>query len=261
MAAKRRVIAVIPARMASSRFPGKPLANILDLPMIEHVRRRVCLSSVLDEAYVATCDLSIKQTVERYKGKAVMTRDDHQRCTDRVAEAIGHITLNDDDIVAVISGDEPLFPPEILEALVAPMLSDSKVQCTNIVSAITDDADMQDKDIVKAVLDTNGRIMCFSRSPLPYRRVKSDCPLYRQTGLAAFTKSFLLKFSELAPTPLEIAESVDFMRILEHGYDIQGVVFNRKTIGVDQKEHVRQVEQVLKEDAVHAKIYQDILSL
>ncbi len=253
-----RVIAVIPARMASSRFPGKPLAPILGLPMIEHVRRRVCLSKVLDEAYVATCDTAIKETVERFGGKAVMTADTHQRCTDRVAEAISGLELKGHDIIAIISGDEPLFPPELLEVLVAPMLKDPSIECTNIVSAITEDADMQDKDIVKAVLDVKGRIMCFSRSPLPYQRVKSDCPLYRQTGLAAFTKDFLLKFSALTPTPLEITESVDFMRILEHGYDIQGIVFNRKTIGVDQKEHVGQVEALLTQDPVHQRVFAEI---
>ena len=257
----RRIIAMIPARMASSRFPGKPLASILGLPMIEHVRRRVCLSKVLDNAYVATCDLDIKQTVESYGGKALMTLDTHQRCTDRVAEAISQINLHDEDIVAIISGDEPLFPPELLEVLVEPMLKNPSIKCTNIVSSITEEADMQDKDIVKAVLDIQQRIMCFSRSAIPYRRVQSDCPLYRQTGLAAFTKSFLLKFSALSATPLETAESVDFMRILEHGYHIQGVVFNRKTIGVDQKEHVSQVENLLRHDSGHAKVYQEILSL
>lgn len=257
---KRRVIAVIPARMASSRFPGKPLAKILDLPMIEHVRRRVCLSTMIDEAYVATCDLSIKHEVEKHKGKAVMTSDTHQRCTDRVSEAIERIELKDDDIIAIISGDEPLFPPELIDVLVKPMINDPSIECTNIVSSITEQADMEDKDVVKAVLDLKGRIMCFSRSPLPYQRVKSQPPLYRQTGLAAFTKAFLLKFSALAPTPLEITESVDFMRILEHGFDIQGVVYNRKTIGVDQQEHVGHVEKVLREDKEHQRIYQAILT-
>ncbi len=254
----RKVIAVIPARMASSRFPGKPLACILDLPMIEHVRRRVALSKAVHEVYVATCDTAIKDTVAKNGGKAVMTADTHQRCTDRVAEAISGIPLKDDDIVAIISGDEPLFPPELLDILVAPMLKDPAVVCTNIVSAITDAKDMDDKDIVKAVMDTKGRIMCFSRSPLPYQRVKSNCPLYRQTGLAAFTKGFLLAFSNLSPTPLEITESVDFMRILEHGHPIQGIVYNRKTIGVDQKEHVGQVEDVLRSDPDHQRIYQMI---
>jgi 3-deoxy-manno-octulosonate cytidylyltransferase (CMP-KDO synthetase) len=257
----RKIIAVIPARMASSRFPGKPLAKILDLPMIEHVRRRVCLSEILNEAYVATCDQSIKNAVEGYNGKVIMTSDSHQRCTDRVAEAVGNLHLNDQDIIAVISGDEPLFPPELIEVLVKPMLDDPQIVCTNIVSAITGESDMQDKDVVKAVLDLKGRIMCFSRSAIPYERVKSNCPKYRQTGLAAFTKKFLLEFSALSPTPLEIAESVDFMRILEHGHSIQGVIYNRKTIGVDQKEHVPQVEEVLRQDPAHQRIYTTIANI
>lgn len=255
---KRKVIAMIPSRMASSRFPGKPLAKILDLPMIEHVRRRVALSTIVNETYVATCDDSIRQTVEDYHGQAIMTADTHQRCTDRIAEAIEKIQVADDDIIAIISGDEPVFPPELMQVLVEPMLKDPSILCTNIVSSITEEADMQDKDVVKAVLDIKGRIMCFSRSPLPYQRVKSNCPLYRQTGLAAFTKSFLLKFSALHPTPLEIAESVDFMRILEHGYSIQGIVYNRKTIGVDQKQHVAHVEEMLRLDPDQANIYKQI---
>ena len=133
----RKVVAVIPARMASSRFPGKPLAAILDLPMIEHVRRRVALSKAVHGIYVATCDAAIKNTVEQKGGKAVMTADTHQRCTDRVAEAIEGIGLNDDDVVAIISGDEPLFPPELLDALVAPMLKDPAIVCANIVGADT----------------------------------------------------------------------------------------------------------------------------
>ena len=254
----RKVIAVIPARMASSRFPGKPLAAILDLPMIEHVRRRVALSKVVHGVYVATCDTAIKDIVEQKGGQALMTADTHSRCTDRVAEAIKGITLKDDDIVAVISGDEPLFPPELLDVLVAPMLKDPKIVCANIVSSITDQKDMDDKDIVKAVMDVKGRIMCFSRSPLPYQRVKSDCPLYRQTGLAAFTKGFLMTFADLGPTPLETAESVDFMRILEHGHPIQGIVYDRKTIGVDQKEHIALVEDQLRQDPEHNRVYRMI---
>lgn len=255
---QRKIVAIIPARMASSRFPGKPLVKILDLPMIEHVRRRVCLATILDETYVATCDEVIKDTVEHAGGKAVMTADIHQRCTDRVAEAINNLTLHDNDIVAIISGDEPLFLPELIETLVRPMLDDDRIECTNVVSAITEDDDMQDKDVVKAVLDLKNQIICFSRSPIPYERIKSDCPLYRQTGLAAFTKSFLLKFSSLSPTPLEITESVDFMRILEHGYRIQGVIYNRKIIGVDQKEHVTAVEQCISNDQQQRMLYETI---
>jgi 3-deoxy-manno-octulosonate cytidylyltransferase (CMP-KDO synthetase) len=257
---KRKVVAVIPARMASSRFPGKPLAKILALPMIEHVRRRVALSKMADAVYVATCDKSIIDAVENYGGKAVMTSESHTRCIDRTAEAIGSMDLNDDDIVAIISGDEPLFSPELLDILVEPFFKDPSLNCTNIVSIITDAADMQDKDIVKSVLDLKGRIMCFSRAPLPFQRVKNFTSLYRQTGLYAFTKSFLLKFAQLPQTPLEITESVDMMRILEHGYDIQGVVYNRKIIGVDQKEHVALVEDVLRKDYEHQRIYQAILN-
>ncbi len=222
MSSKPRVIAIIPARMAASRFPGKPLAKIADLPMIEHVRRRTLLCDVLDDVYVATCDEVIKEAVESYGGKAVMTKDTHQRCTDRVEEAVGFVPRA--DIVVIVQGDEPLFDGEIIRNLVTPMLQDSKIVCTNLLTPITQGADFHDVDIVKAVCDPKGYVLYFSRSPVPHKRVNHPCPVYRQTGLSAFTADFLMTFSRLTPTPLEITESVDFMRIIEHRYPILGVV-------------------------------------
>ncbi|MBU2266409.1 MAG: NTP transferase domain-containing protein, partial [Candidatus Omnitrophica bacterium] len=114
---KKKIAAVIPARMASSRFPGKPLVDILGLPMIEHVRRRALLSEIFNDVYVATCDNEIKETVERYGGKAVMTADTHQRCTDRIEEAAEKLDV---DIVVIISGDEPLIDPGPFDLVVRP---------------------------------------------------------------------------------------------------------------------------------------------
>jgi 3-deoxy-manno-octulosonate cytidylyltransferase (CMP-KDO synthetase) len=255
---KKKVAAVIPARMAASRFPGKPLAKILDLPMIEHVRRRALLCDVLDQVYVATCDQSIMDVVTAAGGQAVMTRDTHQRCTDRVEEAAEHITA---DIIVILQGDEPLFDAGIIRRLVTPMLKDDKIVCTNLLTPIKDKKDLNDVDIVKALTDPKGYVIYFSRSAVPHFRVAHDCPVFRQTGLSAFTTSFLREFSRLAPTPLEITESVDFMRIIEHRFPILGITADQRSVGVDRPDDVGIIENILKNDPVQKKIYQEIKDL
>ena len=253
---KKKVAAVIPARMAASRFPGKPLARILDLPMIEHVRRRALLCDILDDVYVATCDQVVMDVVAAAGGRAIMTKDTHQRCTDRVEEAAGHIQA---DIIVILQGDEPLFAAEVIRRLVTPMLSDEKIVCTNMLTPIKDKKDLYDVDIVKALVDLKGQVICFSRAAVPHFRVAYDCPVYRQTGLSAFTMPFLCEFSALSPTPLEITESVDFMRIIEHRRSILGIVADQRSIGVDRADDVSIVEEILRNDPVQRKIYEEIL--
>ena len=255
---KRRVVAVIPARMESSRFPGKPLAKILNLPMVEQVRRRACLSDVIDEVFVATCNQEIINVVEQYGGSAIMTANTHERCTDRVEEAMQKI---DGDIVLIVQSDEPLLDPEILNWLIEPMVNDNDIQCTNLLSVIQKEQDLSDVDIVKAVINKGNYVMYYSRSPIPHMRVRNNCPLYRQTGLSAFTKSFLQQYSKLPATPLEIAESVDFLRILEHRYRILGVIYDQETVGVDRSDDIEKVEGILSADSHQWNLYQRTLDL
>ncbi|WAC04336.1 MAG: 3-deoxy-manno-octulosonate cytidylyltransferase [Methanoregula sp.] len=254
----KKVAVIIPARMAASRFPGKPLSRILDLPMIEHVRRRVLLSDAVDEVYVATCDHEIMDTVHRYGGKAIMTASTHERCTDRVEEAAHGV---DADIIVMIQGDEPLFMPGVIRQLIDPFFSDPSVNCTNLISLIRDRNDLNDVDIVKAAVNLQGNIMFFSRAPIPYFRVDNHAPCYRQTGVSAFSRSFLSTFTALSPTQLEVAESVDFLRILEHGFSIRSVIINDETHGVDRPDDVAVVEHVLRTDPVQREYYERILSL
>ncbi len=253
---KKKIVTIIPARMGSSRFPGKPLKKILGLPMIEHVRRRAFLCDVVDEVYVATCDQEIIDVVSQYGGKAVMTANTHERCTDRVEEAMQNIEA---DLVIILQGDEPLFMPQILNDLVQPMLANSDLLCANLVSVIQNKEDLKDVNIVKAPLNQKDFIMFLSRAAIPYFRENNNCPLYRQTGVSVFTKEFLHTFSSLAPTPLEITESIDFMRILEHNFSILGVVYNQRTVGVDHKEDILMVENILQKNKEQAEIYQKIL--
>lgn len=248
----RKVVAFIPARMGSSRFPGKPLARILDLPMVEHVRRRAALCPAVDDVVVATCDLDIVDAVTQGGGRAVMTADTHERCTDRIAEAIASVEA---DIAVIVQGDEPLLVPDVLTMLVEPFLKDPSVQCTNLLSVIRDPADLDDVDIVKAVVSEAGKVMYFSRAPIPHQRVEGARPMYRQTGLSAFSREYLATFSALPPTQLEIIESVDFLRIVGHGHPIEAVVFEDRTVGVDRPADVAKVEAILRDDPVQRDLY------
>lgn len=246
MSAARPVItAVIPARMASSRYPGKPLVPIAGLPMIEHVRRRTVISGV-DHVVVATCDESIKSAVERAGGRAVMTKDSHERCTDRVAEAMGALP---GDIVAMVQGDEPLLVPDAVRMVTRPLVEDPTLDVVNLLSPLDSDSDYANANIVKAVCNLRGDVMHLTRAPVPHFRQRVDVPVYRQTGIMAFRASFLPRYSQLPETPLERAESVDMLRVLEHGIRIAGVVASYPTLGVDVPGDVALIEAAFAGDA------------
>lgn len=247
-----KVVALIPARMDSSRFPGKPLAPIAGLPMIEHVRRRVLLSDAVDEVVVATCDRAIVEAVEAFGGRAVMTRDDHERCTDRIEEAARGMDM---DIAVLVQGDEPLFDPDLLPGLVRPLLDNPALPCANIVTVVHDEAEMQDHDVVKAVLDEQDGVLFFSRAAIPFHQSGPGCTRYRQTGIAAFRKDFLHAFATLPPTALEVAESVDFLRILGHHHRIQAVIHQHTMQGVDRPHDVDRVEAILKADPRQGELF------
>ncbi|WP_061243583.1 3-deoxy-manno-octulosonate cytidylyltransferase [Leptospira interrogans] len=247
-----KTIAVLPARMASSRFPDKPLVKISGLEMIEHVRRRVEMSSSVDEVVVATCDEIIKQRVESFGGKAVMTSDVHRGCIDRVAEAALYV---EGDIVIVVQGDEPLILPAMLDDLVKPMLNDSSIYCTNLVTKIVDEEEFQSPNAPKVVFDKNWDLLYASREPIPSRKKypNEDYLKFKQLGVIAFRNDFLQTFAALAPTPLEIIESVDMNRAVEHGYKVRMVLTEGIMIGVDVPGDVSRVESVFKTDLLLSK--------
>ncbi len=238
--------------MASSRFPGKPLTRILGLPMVEHVRRRALMASGIDEVVVATCDSSIFDAVRAFGGRAVMTADTHERCTDRVEEAMRSL---DGDIVVMVQGDEPLLVPDAVERVAQPLRERSEVVCTNLLSPLESEADLSNPNIVKAVCALDGRVMFLSRAPIPFFRKKVECPVYRQTGIMAFRSSLLRQYATLPETPFERAESVDMLRLLEHGVAIHGVVVDYPTVGVDRPEDVLAVEEWLKGNPVQRALY------
>ena len=244
--------------MASSRYPGKPLTAILGLPMVEHVRRRALLAQGIDHVVVATCDAAIQAAVQAEGGRAVMTRDTHERCTDRVQEAMLDLP---GDIVAIVQGDEPLLIPAAVQQVTQPLVDDPTLDCVNLLSRLETNADRTNPSIVKAVCDQRGNVMFLTRAPVPHFRERLEVPIYRQTGIVAFRTSFLHHYSTIPETPLEKAESVDMLRVLEDGRRILGVVVDYVTRGVDRPEDVPLVEQVLRDDPTQRALLERTLAM
>jgi 3-deoxy-manno-octulosonate cytidylyltransferase (CMP-KDO synthetase) len=249
-----KVVAVIPARMASTRFPGKPLADILGLPMIEHVRRRVALSPLIQDVVVATCDREIFETVAANGGRAVMTAPTHERCTDRVAEAAASLEAN---IIINVQGDEPLVQPGMFAPLLAPLRAEANLPCTNLMSEIFSDNEFTDTNVVKTVCDLKGNALYFSREPVPSVRKAGNLVFqkFKQLGIIAFRKEFLHRFTILPPTPLEQVESVDMLRAVEHGYQVRMVLIPFQVIGVDTPEDLERARTLMQQDEL-VKMYQ-----
>lgn len=254
-----KIIAIIPARMNSSRFPGKPLAKICGIPMIEHVYRRTILTEMLDEVFVATCDEEIRQATEDFGGTAIMTSPKHERASDRAAEAAANFSA---DIVVMIQGDEPLITPAMIEAAVKPMIDDASIKCVNLVKRITSREDFLNRNTIKVVMNNFSEAVYFSRSPIPSIEFSrdSDTQFYKQVCVIPFRREFLEKFTALAPTPLEQAESVDMLRAVEHGEPIRLVETETATHAVDTPEDLSLVENLMRNDSLIA-LYADKISL
>ncbi len=242
------IIALIPARMGSSRFPGKPMAQILGKPMIGHVYERVSQSPKLTLTAVATCDQEIFDYIESIGGTAVMTSDTHERASDRCAEALAKLeALNNTkyDIVVMVQGDEPMTHPDMIDEALQPMLTDESIQVTNLLGKIESVEEFEDRNCIKVVCDLNSDALYFSREPIPTPTKTDNIPMYKQVCIIPFRRDFLLEYIQLTPTPLEVAESVDMMRILEHGKKVRMVPTAFDTKAVDTLEDLKRVEKIL----------------
>lgn len=241
------IVAVIPARMASSRFPGKPLAPLLGRPMIEHVVRRAASCALLDAVYVATCDEEIRNVVEGFGGSVIMTSAAHERASDRIAEAADHFA---GEIIVMIQGDEPMITPGMIDTAVAPLLQDASVECVNLACRIVDRNDYLDPNTIKVVTNDRGDALYFSRSPIPAIDFSgAEHPaVFKQVCVIPFRRSFLQEFARLAPTPLEGAESIDMLRIVEHGARVRIVETEVDTHAVDTPGDLRLVEILMRDD-------------
>ena len=251
------IISIIPARMGSSRFPGKPMADILGIPMIGHVYKRVKMSKILNEVYVATCDDEIFKYIESIGGKAVMTSNCHERCSDRCAEAMLEIENNTGkkiDIMVMVQGDEPLTFPEMIDESLAPMLNDSSILITNLVGSLQTIKEFEDPNEVKVVTDKDNYALYFSREPIPSRKKGvSAVPMKKQIPIIPFVRNFLVEYNRMEPTPLEIIESVDMMRIIENGKKVKMVPTKFRTKAVDTKEDLEIVKILMKDDPLFEK--------
>jgi 3-deoxy-manno-octulosonate cytidylyltransferase (CMP-KDO synthetase) len=246
---RMNILALIPARMGSSRFPGKPMAHISGKPMIGHVYERVAKSPLLTTTAVATCDREIFDYIESIGGKAVMTADTYERASDRCAEAL--LRLEQEygiryDIVVMVQGDEPMTHPDMIAEAVQPMLDDASIQVVNLLGTISALAEFEDRNCIKVVCDLNLNALYFSREPIPTRSKASNVPMGKQVCIIPFRRDYLLKYTSLAPTPLEIAESVDMMRILEWGGKVRMVPTRYVSQSVDTPEDLIIVEERMK---------------
>lgn len=242
------VVAIIPARYDSNRFPGKPLAEICGKPMIQHVVERAKNVDLLSRVVVATDDQRIADCVSSFGGEYVMTRQDHVSGTDRLAEAAELVGISEHDVVVNIQGDQPLFPAEVIEQVARPILDDPALPMSTLIYKIVRDEEINDPNHVKTVFDRDNHALYFSRAPIPFQRHPEDDispTYYRHLGLYAYKKGFLLTFVSLPEGEWERFEKLEQLRALEYGYKIKVILTNHDSIEVDTPEELKRVEEYL----------------
>jgi 3-deoxy-manno-octulosonate cytidylyltransferase (CMP-KDO synthetase) len=249
-----RVVIGIPARMGSTRFPGKPLCNILGKTMIEHCYRRCALSKYATSLFVATCDHEIQQEVNGFGGTVIMTDANIQRPGLRVAEAAETLNLDDDDIVVVVQGDEPLVHPKMIDLAIQPLLDEDDVYVSNLTAELSAE-EWNDPGEIKVVCDLKMNAMYMSRAPIPsIDHEEQRAKWYKQVCIMPFRWHFMKKFNhELKPTPLELQESIEMIRALQHGYKVRMVPSPYISKSVDTDADRRVVEKMMRDDLVYKK--------
>jgi 3-deoxy-manno-octulosonate cytidylyltransferase (CMP-KDO synthetase) len=244
VSAAARFTVVIPARYASTRFPGKPLADIGGKPMVVRVCERAAQSGAA-AVHVATDDERIAAAVRAHGHAAIMTRADHPTGTDRIAEAARHLGLADDDVVVNVQGDEPLIPPALVAQVADALAQRPAASVSTACHPIHDAASMENPNIVKVVLDRQGYALYFSRSRIPYPRQQA-APCYRHAGIYGYRAGFLAAYAGLQESPLERAESLEQLRVLWHGYRIAVAVSEHDVPpGVDTPQDLEAVRRIV----------------
>ena len=239
-----KTLGVIPARMSSSRFPGKPLEKILDVPMLAHCYERAILSGACDTLVIATPDQEIIDWANKYSIPSILTSHCHQRATERAKETLDILVSQGHsyDLILLLQGDEPqIFPDDIVHLKAAFTGQDFEV--VNLIFSIKG-KDLVDQNVVKAMLGRNFKINFFTRSHVPY----GSNTAFRQLGMIGFTNTALIKYTNLISTPLEELESIDMMRLLENDYPIQGVPSSSPILGVDNPEDILRAEHMMADD-------------
>jgi len=244
---KDKIVAIIPARYESSRFPGKPLSDICGKPMIVRVYERAFMSSVLDDVYVATDSPEIMEEVRRHGGNVIATSGDKASGTDRIAEAASALGMSQDSVIVNIQGDQPLFEPSMVDEVIGPLLEDPSIPMSTLIYKIVRDEERTHPNAVKTVCDTEGFALYFSRATIPYSRKQAYTPTYyKHHGIYAYRNDFLQKFSSMPVSPLEALEGLEQLRALENGYRIKTVVTEKDSIEVDTEEDLYRVRQVYR---------------
>ena len=238
-------VVLIPARYASSRFPGKALADLGGTPMIVRVCERAAASGAL-AVHVATDDERVAAAVRSHGFSVVVTRADHASGTDRLAEAARVLRLVDDEIVVNVQGDEPLIDPALIDAVAALLDAKREAAMSTAAHAIDNVADLANTNVVKVVVDAQGYALYFSRSRIPYPR-EGEAACYRHAGIYAYRARFLKQFAALAPAPLERTEALEQLRALWHGHRIAVVLSDAEIPpGVDTAEDLEAVRKMLR---------------
>jgi 3-deoxy-manno-octulosonate cytidylyltransferase (CMP-KDO synthetase) len=248
-----RAVAVIPARYGSTRFEGKPLADILGKPLIQHVYEGVCQSRLIDKVIVATDDQRILEAVRGFGGNGVITSPDHSTGTDRVAEVARKLKV---EIIVNVQGDEPLIKGPTIDKAIRPLFRDDALPMSTLMTRIEEVRDWLNPHIVKVVVDQKGFALYFSRSPIPFprdlniERLLSKDPrservlskkVFKHIGVYVYRRDFLLRYSKMKPTPLEKLEKLEQLRALENGYRIKVTAVNYEPLSVDTPEDLQRI--------------------
>lgn len=239
-----KILAVVPARMSSSRFPGKPLETIHGIPMLAHCYFRALQAKEVSKVVLATPDAEIINFAQDHNIETVLTSDSHERATERAEEVLKIYADKGDhyDYVLLLQGDEPQIDPDDIDAL-ALAIKTSANCVVNLIHSIEGN-ELKDPSVVKAILDLNGNILYFSRALIPYNTNTG----FRQLGMIGFTSQILQRYCELDAAPLEITESIDMMRFLENDIAISSLITDKAIIGVDHPEDIQKVEQQMQDD-------------
>jgi 3-deoxy-manno-octulosonate cytidylyltransferase (CMP-KDO synthetase) len=248
-----KVIAAIPARFSSTRLPGKPLAEIGGKTMIRRVYERTASARGIDGVLVATDDQRIAKEVASFGGEVVLTRSDHPSGTDRLAEVFRDREV---DVIVNVQGDEPFIEPEVIESLIEPFLADPDLMFATLKTRIVDPNDLFDPTIAKLVVDENDFVLYFSRAPIPFVRDAMEMkdgriqieannlpPVFKQVGLYAYRREFLLQMAAWAPAPIEQAEKLEQLRALYHGVRIKAVTVSHEGFSVDTPEDLERARR------------------
>jgi 3-deoxy-manno-octulosonate cytidylyltransferase (CMP-KDO synthetase) len=241
-----QVVCIIPSRYESTRFPGKPLADLCGKSMIRHVYERVLRATSVHFAAVATDDERIFAAVQAFGGRVVMTSPRHRSGTDRIAEAVEALELKDDAIVVNVQGDQPLFEPSQVDEVVGPLMEDQSVPMSTLIYRIVRPEEITHPNAVKVVFDSRLFALYFSRATVPFvRDGKKRADYYKHHGIYAYRRAFLRTFTALPEGVLERLESLEQLRALEHGHRIRVVVTPHDSVEVDTPEELERVRRLI----------------